>query len=64
MALPYDLAPPRAASLGLIVLEKDETLENEARSAIPQRLSRNPRTMKTMRVLVSSDGQVSSHSGV
>lgn len=35
MALPYTLAPPRVASLGLIVLETDETLENEARQAIP-----------------------------
>lgn len=39
MALPYDLAPPRAASLGLIVLETDETLENEARRAIPPEAS-------------------------
>ena len=39
MALAYDLAPPRAASLGLIVLETDETLENEARRAIPPEAS-------------------------
>ena len=39
MALPYDLAPPRAASLGLIVLETDETLENEARRAVPAEAS-------------------------
>ena len=39
MALPYDLAPPRTASLGLIVLETDETLENEARRAIPAEAS-------------------------
>ena len=39
MPLPYDLAPPRAASLGLIVLETDETLENEARRAIPAEAS-------------------------
>lgn len=39
MALPYDLAPPRAASLGLIVLETDETLENEARGAVPPEAS-------------------------
>lgn len=35
MALSYELGPPRAASLGLIVLETDETLENEARQAVP-----------------------------
>ncbi len=39
MALSYTLAPPRSASLGLIVLETDETLENEARSAIPPEAS-------------------------
>lgn len=39
MALKYDLAPPRAASLGLIILETDETLENEARGAIPPEAS-------------------------
>jgi len=39
MALKYDLAPPRIASLGLIVLETDETLENEARRAIPPEAS-------------------------
>ncbi len=39
MALTYDLAPPRTASLGLIVLETDETLENEARRAIPAEAS-------------------------
>ncbi len=39
MALTYDLAPAPAASLGLIVLETDETLENEARSAIPREAS-------------------------
>ena len=35
MALSYTLDNPRAASLGMIVLETDETLENEARRAIP-----------------------------
>ena len=35
MALPYTLDNPRAASLGMIVLETDETLENETRRAIP-----------------------------
>lgn len=39
MALEYTLAPPRAASLGLIVLETDETLENEARGAVPPEAS-------------------------
>ncbi len=39
MALTYTLAPPRIASLGLIVLETDETLENEARRAIPPEAS-------------------------
>ena len=39
MALSYDLAPPRPASLGLIVLETDETLENEARQAVPAEAS-------------------------
>ena len=39
MALSYALEKPRAASLGLIVLETDETLENEARSAIPSEAS-------------------------
>ncbi len=39
MALAYELSPPRAASLGLIVLETDETLENEARRAIPPEAS-------------------------
>lgn len=39
MALTYTLAPPRVASLGLIVLETDETLENEARQAIPAEAS-------------------------
>lgn len=39
MALSYTLAPPRVASLGLIVLETDETLENEARRAIPAEAS-------------------------
>lgn len=39
MALSYSLENPRAASLGLIVLETDETLENEARDAIPPEAS-------------------------
>lgn len=39
MALTYDLAPAPAASLGLIVLTTDETLENEARQAIPRAAS-------------------------
>ena len=38
-ALSYTLEKPRAASLGLIVLETDETLENEARRAIPPEAS-------------------------
>ena len=39
MTLSYTLEKPRAASLGLIVLETDETLENEARGAIPSEAS-------------------------
>ncbi|MEM7268882.1 MAG: Asp/Glu racemase [Pseudomonadota bacterium] len=39
MALPYALSPAPAASLGLIVLEADETLENEARRALPDDVS-------------------------
>ena len=39
MALTYTLENPRSASLGLIVLETDETLENEARRAIPAEAS-------------------------